>query len=83
MTGRPWQRALPPVPPGVDPSNAAAAVEHLGSLLRAARKQRGLSIDRAAARLGVSSPTFGSWERGDRWPSRDSLLLLLRWLAEE
>jgi transcriptional regulator with XRE-family HTH domain len=44
---------------------AAAAVEALGAMIVAGRRQRGWTQDELAARLGTSGPTLRRIERGE------------------
>lgn len=44
--------------------------------IRELRERLGLSISEAAARLGVSRPTWSNWERGTRKLARQSKTLL-------
>ena len=44
----------------------------LGDKLKAERRRRGLSIERAAELIGVDEGTFGRWERGEWKPQARS-----------
>jgi Zn-dependent peptidase ImmA (M78 family)/transcriptional regulator with XRE-family HTH domain len=58
-----------------DTTNHTAPAE-LGRRLAIARKQRGLSQEEVAQRLGVSRPTLVAVEKGTRVPKPDELVLL-------
>jgi len=51
----------------------------LGNNIRELRQTRGLNQEDVAKALGVSSPTYSSWERGRTEPSIDGLLSLARY----
>lgn len=52
----------------------ASSPNPLGSLLRAIRTERQLSIPGLAAKLGVDRNTLGHYERGERLPDQEFLL---------
>ena len=54
--------------------------QSLGERLTAERRRRGLSIDRAAALIGVDEESFRRWESGGWSPSTRSLALIARFL---
>ncbi len=54
----------------------------LGERLKAERRRRGLSIERAAALIGVDEGTFGRWERGQWKPQPRSLSALDSFLVK-
>lgn len=49
----------------------------LRDFLRARRRDTGLSLEKFAARHGLTAVTYGSYERGDRNPSVTTLAVLL------
>jgi len=51
----------------------------LGNNIRELRQTRGLNQEDVAKALGISSPTYSSWERGRTEPSIDGLLSLARY----
>lgn len=56
--------------------------EHLGSVLRQARRARGLRQDEVAAELGVNVKQVGRWEKGENAPSSLTLIHMLRYFRE-
>ncbi len=44
--------------------------------IRAVREARGLSVEDAAERIGVSGRTWYHWESGDRVPSESHAILI-------
>jgi hypothetical protein len=62
---------------GCDPFPAPVT---LGERLASKRRQLGLSIKQAAARLGVDEGTFNRWENGS-WKPRMSGSIVQRFLA--
>lgn len=52
-----------------------------GSRLRAARKQKGLSQSKLAARIGAHVTSVSDWERGDNAPSGRHIASLSRELG--
>lgn len=56
--------------------------EHLGSVLRQARKARGLRQEDVAAELGVNPKQVGRWEKGENAPSSLTLMRLLRFFRQ-
>lgn len=52
--------------------------EHLGSVLRRARKARGLRQEDVAAELDVNVKQVGRWEKGENAPSSLALIHMLR-----
>jgi transcriptional regulator with XRE-family HTH domain len=56
--------------------------ETLGERFAAERRRRGLSIDRAAALVGVDEETFRRWERGEWKPQKGSLPAISGFLRE-
>jgi transcriptional regulator with XRE-family HTH domain len=54
----------------------------LGERLKAERRRRGLSIDRAAAVVGVDEGTFGRWERGEWKPQSQSMSTISAFLRK-
>jgi len=55
----------------------------LGEKLKAERRRRGLSIDRAAEVMGVDEGTFGRWERGEWKPQSQSMRAISNFLGLE
>lgn len=51
-------------------------MEDFPRLLRQWRKERGLKLDAAAQKLGVSKSTWGHWEDGKRFPQAGNLIAL-------
>jgi transcriptional regulator with XRE-family HTH domain len=47
---------------------------HVAANIRAARKAAGLTQERLARELDVTSSTVANWERGQSWPSHRSNL---------
>lgn len=62
-TRAPKKRGRPPATP---PTPIAAAI-------RAARERRGLTLEQAAAKLGVNYQTWQKWENGKNEPTIQSL----------
>lgn len=54
------------------------AVRHIGPRLRAARRQRGLTLEQLATAAGLSASTLSRLESGKRSPGLDLLLPLVR-----
>lgn len=54
----------------------------LGDRLKAERRRRGLSIERAAEVVGVDEGTFGRWERGEWKPQTRSMPVIEEFLDE-
>lgn len=50
--------------------------QNVGGLVRARRKALGMSQAELATEIGVSIATVSAWERGERQPSLDGLMLL-------
>lgn len=70
--------------PGTDPRTAQrdrVARMHLPTVLRAARRRRGLSIRAAAARCGIPHTTWADWEAGRSAPTTARLEGALRELS--
>lgn len=59
-------------------TRAAARTKRLGDVLRRRREELGLSLEEVAARLGIPSCTYATWERtpGRQWPE-DTLCALI------
>jgi transcriptional regulator with XRE-family HTH domain len=45
----------------------------MAQLLRTLRQRAGLTVEEAAARIGVTRATVYAWEAGDKEPDKDSL----------
>jgi predicted ATPase/transcriptional regulator with XRE-family HTH domain len=56
---------------------------HWGTLLRALREARGVTLDGWGARLGVSRKTVQRWERGERVPDPGAEATLLAYCQEQ
>lgn len=56
--------------------------EHLGSVLRQARKARGLHQQDVASELGVNVKQVGRWENGENAPSSLTLIHMLRFFRQ-
>lgn len=54
----------------------------LGARLRAERERQGLSQGQVAAGLGVSQPSYSSWERGESRPDAEHLGGIARFLRQ-
>lgn len=54
----------------------------LGDVIRAKRKQEGLSLDALAKVVGISKPTLSRLERALYWPNTQNLLAICRWLKQ-
>ena len=54
--------------------------ERFGGALGAVRRARGLTQAKVSAQLGVADSAFGSWERGERWPSIENMRSIAAWL---
>lgn len=48
-----------------------------GTVFRQHRLEDGMTVNTAAAQLGLSPSTLTSYERGDRWPGPDHLETLV------
>ena len=55
-----------------------AAVNNIGSRIRLARRQAGLTQARLATRMNTSFQTISQWERGDRNPGIKTLRRIAR-----
>lgn len=55
-------------------------IENLPFLVREMRRERRLSMRRAAEETGLSASTFARLESGEHGVSADGLVSLLRWL---
>lgn len=58
------------------------AKEHLGAVLRQARKARGLRQEDVAVALDVNIKQVGRWEKGENTPSGLALMRLLKLFRE-
>jgi transcriptional regulator with XRE-family HTH domain len=57
-------------------------VTAFSDLLQRDRERDGLSVDRAARRVGVTSAAYREFEAGERWPSwqtYDRIATAFRW----
>jgi DNA-binding XRE family transcriptional regulator len=71
------RRVQPPAAAGrVGPLDAKAGLP-LGTVIRMARKQAGMSQVELAAALGIHQSSVSQWERGTTEPSTQSLLTLM------
>ena len=52
-------------------------MERIGSFLKDLRKEKGITQEQLAEKLGVSSRTISRWETGSNLPDLDSLSILL------